>query len=130
MNIIVKTHRRHPGPPPGGRENGLRGPGAPTDSENSKFSNISRNLRFRLIRSIRVSIYNAIASLLDGRQITFTCSIYLIIDAMAPGNVIFGKTGEIPAVPARLERLCKKAEVVVRPVTRQFRNTSGRSYIC
>ena len=116
MNIIVKNNRRHPGPPPGDRENGLRGPGAPTDSENSKFSNISRNLRFRLIRSIRVSIYNAIASLLDGRQITFTCSIHLIIEAMAPGNHIFDKTGEIPVFLECLEAPAKK---VVRSVSKK-----------
>ena len=45
-----------------------------------------------------MSIYKAIASPLDGRQITFTCSILLIIEAMTPGNDIFDKTGEIPVV--------------------------------
>ena len=110
MNIIVKAHRRHPGPPPGDRENGLRGPGAPTDSENSKFSKISRNLRFRLIRSINMSIYKATASPSDGRQITFTCSILLIIEATAPGNHIFVKTEDIPVFAGCLEAVTKKSD--------------------
>ena len=55
-----------------------------------------------------MSIYKAIASPLDGRQITFTCSIYLIIEAMAPGNDIFDKTGEIPVVLECLEAPAKK----------------------
>ena len=44
---------------------------------------------------MRSSIYKAIASPLDGWQITFPDSIYFIIQAMAPGDVIFDKTGEI-----------------------------------
>ena len=50
-----------------------------------------------------MSIYKAIASPLDGRQITLTCSIYLIIQAMTPGNDIFDKTEEIPVFPGCLE---------------------------
>ena len=49
----------------------------------------------------------AIASPSDGRQITFTCSIYLIIEAMAPGIHIFDKTEEIPVFPGCLEALAK-----------------------
>ena len=64
-----------------------------------------------------MSIYNAIASPSDGRQITFTCSIHLIIEAMAPGNDMFDKTGEIPAVWESLERLCKKDPLGVTPGT-------------
>ena len=65
-----------------------------------------------------MSIYKAIASPSDGRQITFPDSIHLIIEAMAPGNDIFDETREIPVVWESLERLCKNVEVVVRPVTR------------
>ena len=56
-----------------------------------------------------MSIYKAIASPSDGRQITFTCSIYLIIEAMAPGNHIFDKTGEIPVFPGCLGAPAKKS---------------------
>ena len=45
-----------------------------------------------------MSIYKAIASPLDGRQITFCDSIHLFIEALTPGNDIFDKTGEIPVV--------------------------------
>ena len=45
-----------------------------------------------------MNICKAIASPSDGRQITFTCSIHLIIEAMAPGNDIFDKTEEIPGL--------------------------------
>ena len=67
----------------------------------------AEHLAFRLIRTIKLSIYKAIASPSDGRQITFTCSIYLIIEAMAPGNDIFDKTGEIPAFLKCLEAPAK-----------------------
>ena len=55
-----------------------------------------------------MSIYKAIASPLGGRQITFTCSIHLIIEAMTPANHIFDKTGEIPVFPGCLEAVTKK----------------------
>ena len=61
-----------------------------------------------------MSIRKAIATPLDGRQITFPDSIHLIIEAMAPGNDIFDKTGEIPVVPEVLEPLTKKN---IPPVT-------------
>ena len=54
-----------------------------------------------------MSVYKAIASPSDGRQITLTCSILLIIEATAPGNDIFDKTGEIPVFPERLEAVTK-----------------------
>ena len=117
MSNIVKNHPRQSGVPPGGRGSGLRGPGAPSHSQKSKISKIDRNPRFRPIRSSKMSIYKAIASPFDGRQITLTCSIYLIIQAMTPGNDIFDKTGEIPAVPWTLERPCKNVEAGVTPVT-------------
>ena len=44
----------------------------------------------------------------NGRQITFTASIDLIIQAIAPGNDIFDETGEIPVVPWRLEAVTNK----------------------
>ena len=44
----------------------------------------------------------------DGRQITFTCSIHLIIEAMAPGDCIFDETGEIAALPWSLDAALKK----------------------
>ena len=47
-----------------------------------------------------MSIYKAIASPSDGRQITFPDSIHLIIEAMAPGNGIFDKSEEIRALAA------------------------------
>ena len=50
-----------------------------------------------------MSIYKAIASPSDGRQITFPDSIHLIIQAMAPGNDIFDETGEIRVLPEVLE---------------------------
>ena len=62
------------------------------------------------IRSSKMSLYKAIASPLDGRQITFTCSIHLIIEAMAQGNHIFDKTGEIPVFPGCLEAVTKKSD--------------------
>ena len=64
-----------------------------------------------------MNIYKAIASPSDGRQITFTCSIHLIIEATTPGNHIFDKTEEIPVFPGCLERLCKKVKAGVTPVT-------------
>ena len=57
-----------------------------------------------------MSIYKAIASLLDGRQITFPDSIHLIIEAMTPGNDIFDKTGEIRVVWESLEAVTKKSD--------------------
>ena len=77
----------------------------------------AEHLAFRLIRTIKLSIYKAIASPSDGRQITFTCSILLIIQALDPGNDIFHKTGEIPVVWESLERLCKKCTLGVTPGT-------------
>ena len=125
VNNIVKNHLRHPAVPPGGRGDGPSGRGAPSDSEFSNISKISQNLTFRLIRTIKLSTYNAIASPLDDRQITFSDSIHLIIEAMAPGNDIFHETGEIPVVWESLERLCKNVEVVVRPVTRSQWSSFG-----
>ena len=92
------------------------------ESQNLEFCIIfsisgAEHLAFRLIRTIKLSIYKAIASPSDGRQITFPDSIHLIIQAMTPGNDIFEKTGEIPAVPWTLERPCKKVEAGVTPVT-------------
>ena len=107
VNNIVKNYRRYPGVPPWGQGNGPRGPGAPPDSEFLKFSKITRILSFRQIRSSKMSIYKAIASPSDDRQITFTCSIHLIIEATTPGNHIFDKTEEIPAFPGCLEAVTK-----------------------
>ena len=89
----------------------------------------AEHLAFRLIRTIKLSIYKAIASPPDGRQITFTCSILLIIQALDPGNDIFHKTGEIPVVWESLERLCKKCTLGVTPGTAQCQNRSGQSYL-
>ena len=55
-----------------------------------------------------MSIYKAIASPSDGRQITFTCSIHLITEAMGPGNHIFDKTEEIPVFLGPGEAVQKK----------------------
>ena len=57
-----------------------------------------------------MNIYKAIASPSDGRQITFTCSIHLIIEAMGPGNDIFDKTGEIRVVWKCLGGRAKKTD--------------------
>ena len=59
-----------------------------------------------------MSIYKAIASPLDGRQITFPDSIHLIIESMAPGNDIFDKTGEIPVFLGCLEASTKKTHIL------------------
>ena len=98
IRLYVRTYKRYFTVPSGGRGDGPSGRGAPSDSEFSNISKISRNLTFRLIRTIKLRTYNAIASPLDDRQITFSDSIHLIIEAMAPGNDIFDKTGEIPVV--------------------------------
>ena len=129
MNNIVKNHLRHPAVPPGGRGDGPSGRGAPSDSEFSNISKISQNLTFRLIRTIKLSTYKAIASPLDDRQITFSDSIHLFIEAMGPGNDIFDETGEIPVVWESFERLCKKDPLGVTPGTAQCQNRSGQSYI-
>ena len=50
-----------------------------------------------------MSIYKEERPSPDGRQITFTCSIHLIIEAMAPGDCIFDETGEIAALPWSLD---------------------------
>ena len=55
-----------------------------------------------------MSIYKPIALPLDDRQIIFTCSIHLIIEAMDPGNHILDKTDEIPVVLWSLETPAKK----------------------
>ena len=59
-----------------------------------------------------MSIYNEKPSPPDGRQITFSDSIDLIIQAMAAGNDIFNKTEEIPVVPWRLEAATKKGHIL------------------
>ena len=108
MNNIVKNHPRHSAVPPGGQGNGPRGPGAPPDSENSKNSKIGRNLSFRLIRHSKMSIYKKERPSRDGREITFTCSNHLIIEAMAQGDHIFDETGEIRALRWPNEAVQKK----------------------
>ena len=64
-----------------------------------------------------MSIYKAKASPSNGRQITFSDSIHLFIEAMDPGSAIFEETGEIRVIPWPLERPCKKVEAGVTPVT-------------
>ena len=55
-----------------------------------------------------MSIYNAIASPLEGHKITFPDSIDFIIEAMAPSNDIFEESGELRALPCPREAAWKK----------------------
>ena len=77
----------------------------------------TEHLAFRLIRTLKLSIYKALASPLHDRQITFPDSIHLFIEAITPDNDIFDETGEIPVVWESLERLCKKEPLGVTPGT-------------
>ena len=104
-------------------------PGAPPARKSRKSAEIQLSADPACYTIGEMSIYKEKPSWSDGRQITFRDSILLFIEAIDPGNDIFEETGEIPAIPWPLERPCKKAEVVVRPVTRQFRNRSGQSYM-
>ena len=54
-----------------------------------------------------MSIYNAIASPLEGHKITFPDLIDFIIEAMTPGNDIFDKNEEIRLVLSCLEAPAK-----------------------
>ena len=59
-----------------------------------------------------MGIYKAIASPSDARQITFTCSIDLIIEAPGPLNDIFGNAEEIRVLPGRGEAVQKKLGII------------------
>ena len=60
-----------------------------------------------------MSIYNAIASPLDGPEITFPDSIDFIIEAMAPGIHIFDESGQKQAVPEVLEAPTEKNHLLL-----------------
>ena len=58
-----------------------------------------------------MSIYKEEMPSRNGRESTFPDSNDFIIEAMAPGDDIFDKTGEIPVVPWRLEAARKKGHL-------------------